>query len=376
MFPTPTPSSTGSDMTSVGTGVLRNVTLAVIVLAALFVLILMYLRSSPTPKCHPSPVRWSDLEGQGKPRRAKPVLLIWFWPESLEFDLQDCKRFLGIDGCRLSDDRSLASVADGVLIYHNAIKEDLSNLPTSRTRVQRWIWFNTETPETVRKIPGTEGLFNLSLTYRKDSDIQVRWKVSSRNTPDPEYKPPQKQRSVCWIVDAKEMNSNTSTQTYSIYVELMKHITVDLLDVNSPEVKGENYLATIKSCKFYLSFESAIHRDYITERFTTPLALGTVPVALGPPRKNYENFVPGSSFIHVNDFSDVGALGERLQSLDKDEEAYLRYFDWRKFYTIGKPFSEEKHRFLHPICQACQHLSLSNVFRYIPDVYKWFLMAS
>uniref|UniRef100_H3DEF3 Fucosyltransferase n=1 Tax=Tetraodon nigroviridis TaxID=99883 RepID=H3DEF3_TETNG len=360
------------NMTVLGAGVLRNVAAVVLILASLAVLFLMYLKSAPSPKCHPAPVRWSESERSGNAsggvRPKKPVLLIWFWPENLKFDLQDCKRHFRIDSCQLSDDKSLAAEANGILIYHKAISEDLSNLPTSRTRVQRWIWFHPDSPSNTRQIPGIEALFNLTLTYRKDADIQVRWKEE----PGRDVAPPPKKRTVCWIVDTKEMVNN-STQSYETYVALLKYIQVDLFDISSDEAKGEGYLSTIKSCKFYLSFESFVHRDYITEKFTAPLALGTVPVALGPPRKNYENFVPGSSFIHVNDFSDAAALAEHLQSLDRDEQAYLRYFDWRKFYTIGAPFAEEKHRFLHPICQACQHLGLSNVFRYVPDLYKWFL---
>lgn len=362
-------------MTVLSSGVLRNITLVVLILASLVVLLFMYIKSSPSPRCHPAPVRWSELEqsanASGEIRRKKPVMLIWFWPEDLKFDLKDCKKHFGIDSCRLSDDKSLAGAANSILIYHKAIKEDLSNLPTSRTRVQRWIWFNPDSPSSTRKIPGIEALFNLTLTYRKDADIQVRWKVSSRKNPEESFTPPPKQRLVCWIVDTKEMTQN-STQPYEIYVDLLQHIKVDLFDISSDETKGEAYLSTIRSCKFYLSFESFVHRDYITEKFTAPLALGTVPVALGPPRRNYENFVPGSSFIHVNDFADSGALAKHLKDLDKDEQAYLRYFDWRKFYYLGTPFAEEKYRFLHPICQACQHLSLSNVFRYVPDLYKWF----
>lgn len=365
-------------MTVHNPGVLRNIAVIILILAAFTVLCLMYLKSSPTPKCHPEPIRWSELETSGnaseKVPRKKPVLLIWFWPDNIKFDLQDCKNHFGITGCRLSDDKSLAAEANGILIYHKAISEDLSNLPSSRTRIQRWIWFNPDSPSNTRKIPGIEALFNLTLTYRKDADIQIRWKVSSRRNPEESFTPPPKQRLACWIVDTKELTEN-STQSYETYVQLLKYMNVELFDISSEEVKGEAYLATIRSCKFYLSFESYVHKDYITEKFTDPLALGTVPVALGPPRKNYENFVPGSSFIHVNDFADSAALAEHLLSLDKDEQAYLRYFDWRKFYTIGTPFAEEKYRFLHPICQACQHLGLYNVFRYVPDLYKWFLLT-
>lgn len=355
-------------MTVLSMAMVRNITMVILILAALTVLFLMYVKSSPSLACHPSPVQWSVSAKQ------KPVLLIWFWPEYKKFDLQDCKRLLGINSCRLSDDKSLASEVDGVLIYHKAISEDLSNLPTSRTKVQRWIWFNPDPPEVSNKIPGIKALFNLTLTYRKDADIQLRWKVSARKNPENGFEPPPKQRLVCWVIDTKEMAEN-STQ-HNTYVDLVKHVKVDVFDISSSEMQGDGYLSTIKSCKFYLSFESYIHKDYITEKFTTPLALGTVPVALGPPRRNYENFVPGSAFIHVDDFADSAALAAYLKSIDIDEDAYLRYFEWRRFYTIGTPFADEKYRFLHPICQACHHLSKSRVFRYIPDLDKWFLEKS
>lgn len=364
---------------------LRTTMIVVLTLGALTVLFLMYFKSFPSPKCHPPPAHWAELTKQAdihsmsldsppeKQELNKSVVLVWFWPDEKRFDLHDCKKHFNIDNCHLTDDRALSSKAHAVLVFHKAIDDELSNLPTSRTRFQRWIWFNMDSPTNTRRIPGLKSLFNLTLSYRRDSDIHVRWRVTARKATDKEFVVPEKERLVCWIVESKDLKTKLG-ERYTYFMELAKHINVDLFESSSDELKGEKYFSTISSCKFFLSFENSIHRDYITETFSGPLAAGTVPVALGPPRTNYENFVPGSSFIHINDFHDAAALAKYLLQLDKDNQTYMRYFDWWKYYTLKQPFTEEKYKYAHAICQACLYVGRSKDFRVVPDLYKWFLM--
>lgn len=353
--------------------VLRGALTVILLLAGIIVLVLMYSLSSPSPKCHPSPAQSGrHTTVAAKQQTDKPLMLLWFWPENKRFDLQDCKKLFQIDGCSLTDDRSLYSRAHEVLVFHRAIQDDLSNLPTSpRTKIQRWIWFNTDSPNNTRRIEGIQGLFNLTLSYRRDADIHVRWRLSLKKNSGEDFVLPKKERLLCWIVDSNDLHTK-SGEGYSYYRELIKHIKVEVFDSSS--TNGENYFLTVSSCKFYLSFENSIHRDYITETFNGPLAVGTVPIVLGPPRWNYEDFAPGSSFIHVNDFPDALALAQFLLGLDKDNEAYIRYFSWRQFFTARRHPTEEKHEFAHAICQACRHIGMKKVYRTVPDLYKWFLL--
>lgn len=355
--------------------VLRATLIAILLLAGIIVLVLQYLQSSPAPKCHLPPAPSGRLTKQSnssavKQQTDKPVLLLWFWPENKRFDLQDCKTLFKIDSCHLTDDRSLYSRAHAVLVFHRAIQDDLSNLPTSpRARFQRWIWFNTDSPNNTRRIEGIQSLFNLTLSYRKDADIQVRRRLTYKTSGE-DFVLPKKERLLCWIVDSDNLDT-TSGERYSYYRELIKHMKVDVFHNSA---KGENYFLTISSCKFYLSFENSIHRDYITETFNGPLAVGTVPIVLGPPRRNYEDFAPGESFIHVNDFPNALALAQFLLGLDKDQEAYMRYFNWRRFYTARRHLTEEKYEFAHAICQACRHVGMNKEYRVVPDLYKWLLL--
>ncbi|KAJ8009345.1 hypothetical protein DPEC_G00087930, partial [Dallia pectoralis] len=301
-----------------------------------------------------------------------PVLLLWFWPENRIFDFSDCSTRFNIDGCYLTDDKSFYDKADNVLIFHKSIKQDSSNLPSSpRPPFQRWIWYHVESPTNTIRIPGIEKLFNLTLSYREDADIAVRWRLMARKGQGEDFVLPKKDKLVCWIVSNNNPATGTGVRT-KYYNELVKYVKVDVFGKAFGNfLKYEDYFSTLSSCKFYLSFENSIHKDYITEKLNGPLVAGTVPVVLGPPRQNYEDFVPGDSFIHVNDFPDAKALAEFLLKLDKDDTAYLRYFDWRKNFSAQRHLVQLSQEFIQAICYACDHVGKHTEYRVVNDVYKW-----
>uniref|UniRef100_A0A8B9RMV2 Fucosyltransferase n=1 Tax=Astyanax mexicanus TaxID=7994 RepID=A0A8B9RMV2_ASTMX len=262
---------------------------------------------------------------------------------------------------------------NAVLFYDKGIKKDLSNLPqTPRPPFQRWIWFNLESPTNTGPKAGLENLFNLTLTYRRDSDISVRYEMTVRKRPFENIVIPKKDKLVCWFVS----NTNPGTGAWAriqYYEELKKHIQVNIFgNMAGQRLKDEDYYPTMSSCKFYLSFENSIHKDYITEKFNGPIAAGTVPVVLGPPRENYEQFAPGNSFIHVNEFPNASLLAQHLLQLDKDNEAYSHYFDWRKHISVVPHYSIWNEEFILPICQACDYISRHKEYKQVHDLFKWY----
>ncbi|XP_067281640.1 4-galactosyl-N-acetylglucosaminide 3-alpha-L-fucosyltransferase 9-like [Pseudorasbora parva] len=293
------------------------------------------------------------------------ILLIWIWPFGLKFDLESCGSLYGMHGCRLTDDRSQFHRAHGVLFHHRDIHWDLSNMPKlPRPPHQKWVWMNMESP-TNSPNTNVKDLFNLTTTYRRDSDIMVPYGRILENTGGEKHNEiPQKNKLVCWIVS----NWNSAHKRSEYYSELQKHIRIETYGNHFGKyISNQEYLDVVSSCKFFLSFENSIHKDYITEKLFNPLSLGTVPVVIGPSRKNYEEFVPGSAFIHVDDFNSPEKLAEHLKVLDKNEDLYRQYFSWREHFVARRaPFG------LEHACLACDHIRRNKNYRVVKDLNSWF----
>ncbi|XP_018599021.2 alpha-(1,3)-fucosyltransferase 9-like [Scleropages formosus] len=356
-------------------GMFRLPVVVAIALGALAIFFLVYFKQPETwfsvSRIRPPPPAAEKAKLLPTPAITDPasqpvtaILLIWMWPFGYRYHMDSCKTLYGIDGCHLTDDRSMYNRADGVIFHHRDISGDLSNLPQSpRPPFQKWVWMNMESPSNSRQISALNNLINLTVNYRQDATVFVPYGFIVPSQDD-DFVLPNKSKLVCWVVS----NWNSNYDRVKYYNELKNHIEIYTAgNAFQKPVSHDDLLSLISSCKFYLSFENSVHQDYVTEKLYNPLVVGTVPIVLGPSRQNYENFVPGDAFIHVKDFFSPKDLAGFLLMLDKNDDMYHRYFLWRKHYKAKlTDFG------LQQSCYACDYLSRRKEFKTFNNLDKWY----
>lgn len=323
-----------------------------------------HLRTTTTPR---PPTTTTAMKLTTTKSDPETIILIWMWPFGAPFTMEPCTKY-NIDGCRLTDDKNLYNQADGVMIHHRDIRGDLSNIPQQpRPVFQKWVWWNMESPTHSPNYPKLKEMFNLTSSYRRDSDIPVPYgSIVQTKGKEINYTIPKKDKLVCWIVS----NWNPNYKRTHFFNEFSKHIAVEGYGGHfNRRISGDDYSKTMASCKFYLSFENSVHKDYITEKLFKPLDIGTVPVVLGSSRENYEQYIPGEAFIHVDDFKTPKELADHLKSLDKNEDLYMQHFTWKKNFIV----KESSFGLIHS-CLSCAHIRRFKDYKVVKDLNAWWFV--
>ncbi|XP_075693061.1 4-galactosyl-N-acetylglucosaminide 3-alpha-L-fucosyltransferase FUT6-like [Rhinoderma darwinii] len=293
------------------------------------------------------------------------LILLWTWPFGQKFQLNKCPRYVDISGCFYTANRSLYSSADAIVIHHRNACNSIKQLPQMpRPPNQYWVWFNLESPTHSPNLHFMDNLINFTMSYRADSDIFSPYGWLEPNQQEENFTIPPKTKLVAWAIS----NWNPHSRRVHYYQELRKFLSVDIYGRQNLPLPGNDLEKTLSKYKFYLAFENSIHEDYITEKlWLNALTFGSVPVVMGPSRKNYERYIPKDSFIHVEDFSTPEELAKYILKLDSDEKAYQQYFTWRSR--------------LHPItsddwptnyCRVCKALKEAPTNKTISTLRTWY----
>ena len=120
--------------------------------------------------------------------------------------------------------------------------------------------------------------------------------------------------------------------------------------------------------KFYLAFENSNCMDYITEKFfDTGLQQNILPIVMGASEDEYSRYAPQRSYIHVDEFKTPAELAQYLHVLDKNDELYNSYFQWK-----GTGRVEYGHKQF--ICEMCAKLhdeQFMSTPSWYEDVNEW-----
>ncbi|XP_040183780.1 3-galactosyl-N-acetylglucosaminide 4-alpha-L-fucosyltransferase FUT3-like [Rana temporaria] len=293
------------------------------------------------------------------------TILLWTWPSKHTFPLNQCPPLVDSSGCFFTMNRSMYLEANAVVIHHRDITSKKQLPPTPRPLNQYWIWFNMEPPEHLRKLTIMDNIINLTMSYRSDSNIFTPYGWLESNNEAKKFTLPSKSKFVAWIVS----NWSRKQKRVHYFIKLKKHLHVDIYGKYHMPLPRKDHFLILSKYKFYLAFENSVHEDYITEKlWYNAFYAGVVPVVLGPPRKNYERFMPPDSFIHVDDFSSAQELAAYLLRLDKDDQRYRQYFNWRSHYAPA----EKRKTWITEYCKVCKTLKEAPTYRAIPSIAEWF----
>uniref|UniRef100_A0A158Q8B7 Fucosyltransferase n=1 Tax=Elaeophora elaphi TaxID=1147741 RepID=A0A158Q8B7_9BILA len=308
-----------------------------------------------------------------------PLILTWTtffsrsWAKIVEKGLNDCAY-----KCIATDDQEHLSEAVAVLFHIR----DLEKLPEQRDPKQLFVFVLFESPQYTFNYLDyvTNDYFNITMTYRRDSDIYVPYgmlrKISNLTTREQIWNwsevleiASKKVKPVLQLVSNCQTNSKRELYVNQLrtYINVTQYGQCNNITCNEECEVRESVCYTIPARhRFYLAFENSICRDYITEKLFKCLLRLMIPVVL--KKSIYNDILPAGSFIAADDFTSPRELARYLQYLSNNKTAYLKYFEWTKYY--------EKIFYASTFCELCKYLH-GDIARphIVPDIKKWWFQG-
>ncbi|CAG9810435.1 unnamed protein product [Chironomus riparius] len=263
-----------------------------------------------------------------------------------------------VTNCIFSHDRGLlSSPADyDALIFHVGEPFDIYDLPATRSENQIYAMLNQERPiYTWHNFEHDKGFFNMTVTYRQDSDVYFGYskmvEISSNLIVSPSkqhvWREPEtvndpqilnliasKSKMAAWFVSRCGAFSNRD----NLVKQLQQYIDVDVYGkcglLKCPRDNQNQCLEMLNTTyKFYLALENSICVDYITEKTFLNMQNFIIPIVYNGVTDMHD-FLPPHSFININDYKSIEELANYLKFLDENPQEYANYFWWKKYYKI------------------------------------------
>ncbi|XP_049512870.1 alpha-(1,3)-fucosyltransferase C-like isoform X2 [Dermacentor silvarum] len=276
--------------------------------------------------------------------------------------------------CFVTNDPCLVEYSDATVFHVRNL--EMTDLPQKRFSWQKWIFYLMEPPPNTdfTDFNLTHGMFNWTMTYRKDSDVYVpygrivpREAVATNTKRDLKALWKSKKKTAVWMVS----NCLTNGGRERFVAQLKKYMDVDVYgfcgDHKCPMSRGIScYVDFERTYFFALAFENSICADYVTEKFYTALEHDIIPVVFGGA--NYSHIAPNHSFIDALSFESPKDLAEYLIKLSKNYTEYATYLKWKDSHDIVQ---------WHPgFCELCtklhSHVEFQRTSSYA-DIGAWWL---
>jgi len=256
-----------------------------------------------------------------------------------------------------------------VIMIHGP--EHLDEIPAHFSSKQLYIFVSLEAPTFIREnLSPFDNYYNLTMTYRMDSDIKWDYgrvlKTETEEVIAPSKNPQwlipddqffdenyfkiyvNKTKSIAWFAS----NCEAFNKRQDLVKKMQQLIDIDVYGrCGNLSCQGPNCDQLLTTTyKFYLSFENSLCQDYVTEKLYKALEQYTIPLVFNG-LKDKTKFAPPKSFINVDEFDTVEGLVDYLKFLINNPREYIKYFWWKKHYSI------KRHLFRYTYCDLCQKLN-------------------
>lgn len=259
------------------------------------------------------------------------------------------------------------------ILFHAPETMKPTLMPRERNDHQFYAMMSLESPlATHTNLNQFKNFFNLTVTYRHDSDItwdygkivdketneivapslSPKWKEIDEDFYDEEMNEIVKNKTspIAWFA------SNCVTNSYrkQFVKAISKIMPVDIYG-RCGKLRCKTYAQECDDLldakyRFYLSFENALCRDYVTEKVFRQLDRFVIPVVYNGADTSL--FAPPKSYIDANKFKDVKELTDYLQYLTDNPREYIKYFWWKKHYKIV-----QHPTYAYMLCDVCKKLN-------------------
>uniref|UniRef100_A0A2P2HYE3 Fucosyltransferase n=2 Tax=Hirondellea gigas TaxID=1518452 RepID=A0A2P2HYE3_9CRUS len=276
-----------------------------------------------------------------------------------------------INACYATYDRTMFDLEDiDALIWH--IKSHDQTLPTVRsphTFYVLWMIESSAYDFTTNILPFNDK-FNWTFTTRSDSDFPHPSGIIHYGPPTEEEEQLAEEVSSNFAEDKTKLlativhECETPSQREVLISSIQEITPVDVYgECGTRECSAndgeECHHRIAQDFKFYLSFESVLCNDYITEDFFQALRYDLVPVVYGLGYQNLD--LPPKSHINVFDFGSLNELVDFLKYLDRNDTAYNEYFSWKKDISkISIGTWENSEITDKNFCDMCEKLHLAD----------------
>ena len=272
---------------------------------------------------------------------------------------------------------------DAIIFYDSNWNQQ--SLPAVRSAHQRYIFWNAESPTRNLQWENLAGIFNLTMTYRWDSDIVLPYgwfypkelgSMASINYAQG------KTKLVAWFAS----NCRRVNGRFEFVQRLQDFVAVDVYGkcgtfncsaektwrdescrsmvfiISNVSIFGSLYRLFIgynlkfgqaeRDYKFYLALDNSLCLDYVTEKFFWMADFYVVPVVFDL-HDNYKRLAPPKSYINALDFPSIKDLADYLVKLDNNDDMYNQYFEWKNhFGVVRNLIGPELYRGLCRLCSV------------------------